>query len=322
MGAFVVAVAAGLAAGASAAAPWLIYARRAIPNLARTGARPAAYAVAAIPAVLATAATFARLTGLTTGSLQADVTLIAVVIGVACTWPAIVQGALILTGGPLPGGPGVVDHPEAAAPEARATAVGMCAIVFLYTASWFVSPAYASLIACGDAEQILGNAQPPPANFAVLADAMPSGPPEPGAQYAFEYAMNLDQTATSRHDPHTREQLIRSGYVGGHVKVWLAADGRGIEADVMEFTAPEGATAYQAEVTRHACEYANEAFEAPLGGVGLQVRYETGDPIVEQVSWVAGNRRYLVMVSELAIPSDHQRILDIMDAATSSGWPR
>ena len=317
MGAFIVALAAGFAAGASAAAPWLIYARRVIPNLARAGARPAAYPVAAIPAVLATAATFARVTGLTTGSFQTDITLIAVVIGVACTWPAVARGALILTGGPRPGVPPVIYDPESAAPRARATAFSMGALVFLFTASWFVLPAYASLVACSDAEQILANAQRPARIPAALADAIPSGPLEPGAQFAFEFSMNLDQTAGSRHDPHTREQLIRAEYLGGHAKAWIAADGRGIQADVFEFTAPEGAAAYQAEVTRHACVYANEAFEAPMGGIGLQVRYETGDPIVEQVSWVAGNRRYLVMVSELGIPSDHQRILDIMEAATS-----
>ena len=50
-------------------------------------------------------------------------------------------------------------------------------------------------------------------------------------------------------------------------------------------------------VNRHACGFANEAFEAPMGGIGLQVRYETGAPYTEQISWVAGNRRYKVQVS-------------------------
>ena len=104
------------------------------------------------------------------------------------------------------------------------------------------------------------------------------------------------------------------------MRYWYAADGRGIQANVFEFGSPEGAAAYQAQVNRHACLFSNDAFEAPMGGVGLQVRYATGDPLVEQVSWVAGNRRYLFSVTELAPPSNHRRILAIADAAMAI-WP-
>jgi len=57
----------------------------------------------------------------------------------------------------------------------------------------------------------------------------------------------------------------------------------------------------------YGCTFANASFSAPAGGVGLQVRYETGDPIVEQVSWVSGKRRFLVTVGHGAPPPGHER---------------
>lgn len=314
MGAFVWAVAAALVAGFSAAVPWLIYARNVVPSLAKANAQPAAYAVAAIPALLASVATVARLLGLTTGSIRTDVVVIVAVIGLASSWGPIVRGALSVTGGS--GSPTAPAFRNAM----RIGAVSLAVIIFFATATWVVAPAYASLRACMDAEEILADAEPPPPNPMPLADALPHPPPEPGALYTFSFPQNLEQAATSRHDVDTHAQLVEAGFVGGHMRAWYAADGRGIQADVFEFRTADGAAGYQAAVTRHACQFANEAFAAPMGGIGLQVRYGTGDPIVEQISWVAGNRRYLVSHSALAVPSDHGRILAIRDAAMST-WP-
>ena len=317
MGAFAVAVAVGLVAGISAAAPWVIYARQVVPRLADTHARPAAFFLAALPAALASIATFAALVGFTTGSLQQDVTLIAAIVGIACSWSPIVRGALMFTGGAREA---IVGDLDTRVTLARMIGYLMAALVVVESVLVYAGPAYASMITCFDAEAILADAEPPPANGAPLADALPYTPPEPGATYVFHFPMNLEQTASSRHDPATRDQLADAGFEGAHLRAWYAADGRGIQADVMEFGTPHGAAAYQAQVTRHACQYANEAFEAPMGGIGMQVRYGTGDPIVEQISWVAGNRRYLVSVTEDAAPADHRRILAILDAATL-GWP-
>ena len=319
---FLAAVAGGLAAGLSAAAPWWVYRSRVVEGLLRARAAPAAYLVAAIPALLASAATVARLVGFTTGSLRTDVALIAVIIGIACSWPPIVRGALVLTGSlgePL-SAEGQGPRDESFARPMRAVAAGLSAVLFLWTSTWVVAPAYASLRACMDVESMLADLEPAAPNPAPLADALPYNPPEPGALYAFGFPMNLEQAATSRHDVNTREQLVDAGFVGGEMRAWYAADGRGIQADVFEFGTPEGAAAYQAAVMRHACQYSNAAFEAPLGGIGLQVRYETGDPIVEQISWVAGNRRYLIQHSALEVPPDHRRINEIRDASMST-WP-
>ena len=313
MGAFLLAVAGGLIAGISAAVPWLIYARNVVPGLERERARPAAYVVAAVPALLASAATAARLFGLTTGSLRTDVILIVAVIGLASSWGPIVRGVLTLTGGP--GSPA-----DPAVPTAmRSVAAGLAAILFLSTATWVVAPAYASLQACMDAEEILADVEPQPPNPMPLPDAIPHPPPEPGALYAFSFPQNLEQAATSRHDENTRAQLVEAGFVAGHFRSWYAADGRWIQIDAFEFGTEEGAARYQAAVTRHACQFANEAFTAPMDGIGLQVRYGSGDPIVEQISWLAGNRRYLVSHSALDVPSDHGRILAIQQAALATG---
>jgi hypothetical protein len=314
MEAFLPALVAALVAGLSAAAPWLIYAQRVFPSLRAAGARPAAYVVAAVPALLASLAALARLGGITTGDLRSDVVLLVAILTLASSWGPIVRGALALTGGP------------AYVPDSllrtgmRPLAVVLAVAIFIATATWVVTPAYLSLRACMAAEAILAAVDPPPANPAPLPDSLPYNPPEPGALYTFSFPMNLEQAATSRHDEDTGTQLAAAGFVAGHMRAWYAADGRGIQADVFEFETPEGAAEYQAAVTRHACRYANEAFRAPMSGIGLQVRYGTGDPIVEQISWIAGNRRYLVQVSERSVPPDHGRILAILESATI-GWP-
>ena len=140
--------------------------------------------------------------------------------------------------------------------------------------------------------------------------------PEQGVRILADEQMDLDLAAESRHDPDTRNQLIAAGFVAAHARVWTAADGRQIHADVFLFQDPAGALEFQRQVNRYACRFANEAFAGPLSGVGLQVRWSSqGDPIEEQVSWVAGNRRYLVSVRALAPPHDHGRILRIAQLA-------
>lgn len=142
--------------------------------------------------------------------------------------------------------------------------------------------------------------------------------PEPGAALAFDEPADLAAAAESRHDPDTRQQLEAAGFVRGHLRGWSAVDGRTVQADAFEFSTHQGALAYQRRVIGHACRYANETFEGPNGGIGLQVRYSTGDPIVEQVSWVDGNRRFVVAISHLEPPATHDRILAILARATGS----
>jgi hypothetical protein len=320
-------VVSGIVAGLSAAAPWMVYANRVVPSLANASARPAAYLVAAIPAMVTTVLTLAVLLGFTTGSLRNDIVLIAATAAVACAWGPIVRGALSISGGPsalrAPTSPDgtEVDDGGSRAHTARTIGFALGVSLFMVTMTSFAIPATASFVACVDTERILADAKPPPpANTARIQDALSYNQPEPGAQYIHNFPASLDLIATWKHDPETREQLVAAGFVGAHVKQWVADDENWIEAEIIEFATPEGASTYQAQAHRHACGYADEAFEAPMGGIGLQVRYETGAPYVEQISWVADNRRYKVQISAYARPSDHSRILGIHEVVTNA-WP-
>lgn len=141
--------------------------------------------------------------------------------------------------------------------------------------------------------------------------------PEPGSVLLVSQAVDLEAAAASRHDPDARRHLVDAGFRRGVVREWEASDGRRIHADVFEFGDAAGALRFQAVTNRYACGFANEAFGTLRQGIGLQVRWSTGDPIEEQVSWVSGNRRYVVSVSHRAPPTDHSRILEIAERAIS-----
>jgi hypothetical protein len=325
MGAIAWTVVAGIIAGLAAAAPWMAYAERIVPFLAKASARPAAYLVATSPAIVASALTIAFLLGFTTGSLRNDIVLIVAAAAVASTWGPIGRGALSVTGGPRPvGAPeptglrtvGAVEVSRGPRTLGFVLGIGL----FMVTMTSYAIPAAASFIACHDTERLLADAEPANPNIAPMDAAFPYVPPEPLAVYVWSFPMGLELAAESRADPNAREQLVAAGYVDGYIRGWIGDDGAGIEAEIMEFETPEGATTYQGQVHRYACGYANEAFEAPMGGIGLQVRYETGAPYVEQISWVAGDRRYKIQVSAFDRPTDHSRILGLQRSLIAF-WP-
>lgn len=171
------------------------------------------------------------------------------------------------------------------------------------------APALAGVRACIGVEILLPNGGNTRAAQGSSLAAVLLTDPERGAEILSDEAMDLDTAADSRHDPDTREDLVNAGFVGAHGRIWRATDGRQLTADVFEFRDASGALRYQATVNRYACQFANEAFDGPQGGVGLQVRYSRGDPIVEQTSFVVGTRRFVVSVSALAPPPNHGRVL-------------
>lgn len=185
--------------------------------------------------------------------------------------------------------------------------VGLAAIIG-------ASPGLMDARACIGVELILARVEAAPGGALPVTGLLLSEP-EPGATLISDQVMDLEVAAESRHDPDTRAQLVEAGFVTATARDWLAADGRHISADVFVFGDAAGALSFQRSVNRYACRFSNEAFEGPLHGVGLQVRRSTGDPIEEQVSWVADNRRYVVSVRALFAPADHQRIQRIADRA-------
>jgi len=303
----------------------MVYADRLVPSLERQSARAPAYYVAALPAIVASVLQFAHAIGFSTGSVRDDVILIAATVGLACSWGPIARGAMSMTGGPIAlrdtvPTDGARVRPSSRGHATRRVAYALGVGLFVVTMTTFTVPAVASIQACLDTEQILAHAEPAPANASPIDIAFSYNPPEPGAQYMLDFPMNLELAASNKSDPMARDQLIEAGFVGAHVRSWIARDSTWIEAEVMEFATPEGAATYQGQVHRYACGYSNEAFGAPMGGIGLQVRYEAGAPYVEQISWVAADRRYKVQISAWARPSDHSRILRIQEVTTAT-WP-
>jgi hypothetical protein len=145
---------------------------------------------------------------------------------------------------------------------------------------------------------------------ATLAGLLPADPGAPGP-LVDQGTLSLNALAASRHDPNTRQHLLDDQYLTGYARLWYTAEGRSISVEVEQFAAASGASAFDRQAVTYACGYANVAFAVPGGGVGLQVRYGTGDPISEQVSWVVGARRMLVSRTFLAPPATHALVLDL-----------
>jgi len=204
-----------------------------------------------------------------------------------------------------------IDARWASPAAVRGAAVLGMVISFALGGLPIIQPAYAVYRACIEAElHLLGAVVPATEAHLPIHEAI-DDPPEPGSVEWSAVSLDLGAAADSRHDPSTRDQLVESGFVTGYQRIFVAADGRGIQTDAFEFESHEGAVRYQETVTRYACHFANLAFGDPSGGIGLQVRYSTGYPIVEQISWVAGTRRHLVSISLLGPPADHDRIIEI-----------
>jgi hypothetical protein len=75
---------------------------------------------------------------------------------------------------------------------------------------------------------------------------------------------------------------------------------------------PEGYLAQLEARAWFACQFANDVFDAPRGGIGLQLRCGSGPPIGEQVSWVGGPRRIVVGLRQVSAPPDHSSILRLV----------
>jgi hypothetical protein len=204
------------------------------------------------------------------------------------------------------------------APKAvRRTVDVVAATILIGTFSWASASGVVARHACIGSEV--------PSGKPSTVEMSSSGPiadsllvePEPGAEVVLDLPLNLAQAAETRADPNARADLEEAGFVAGHYRAWTASDGRNIHADAFEFRDQAGALEYQQAVHRYACRAANLHFDAPGGGIGLQTRYDSGDPIVEQISWVSDTRRYVVSVRHLAPPADHSRILAIYQRAVS-----
>lgn len=147
-----------------------------------------------------------------------------------------------------------------------------------------------------------------------LPNLLPSAA-DMGAAPAQQSYLTLADAVAVKYDPRTQGQLEEAGFVSGYQAGWLLDDGHIASADVFEFRTPEGAMAYQRAVTRYACGFATEEFDDAGGGLGLRIRYRTGDPFADQLSWVDGT--YRIVVSRTfgeQPPADHAYVIRMAEA--------
>jgi hypothetical protein len=202
---------------------------------------------------------------------------------------------------------------------------GLAGLVTAALLAGAVSPAVAMQVlphdACSEVSRLLG----PTAEFAardyhfdgltlsqrVLDD------PGVGPEAFAEGYQDLEAAAASRHDPDSLKQLGIHGFRGAYHREFRTDDGFVISSAVYEFSSVANAVDFQAYANRYACVFSNEAFAgpAPGDGVGLQIRYGQGSPIVEQVSWVRGPRRYIIALDFPARPADHSTIRRLAEGA-------
>ena len=134
---------------------------------------------------------------------------------------------------------------------------------------------------------------------------------DPGSDFTgvWEGPMNLEQAAGSRVDTFTLKQLRASQFVGAYRREWIRNDGTMLGNDVFAFETNEGASSYHRAVTAYACAYSTETFEVPGGGVGLRIRYGSGDPIRDQIAWLEANHRIVIAIGYQKAPADHSDAL-------------
>lgn len=189
--------------------------------------------------------------------------------------------------------------------------VGLAAIIG-------AAPAVYTARACIGVELLL------PTQATEFTDAAPPflDDPEPGARLVTDVVLDLEDEASSRHDPDAHQQLVDAGFVIAYHRVWQTSIGDQIEASESSFEDAAGALYFHQQVNRYACGFSNEAFAGPGDAVGLQVRYGSGPhPIVEQVSWVLGARRYVVSVGTAAAPADHERVRNLAQRVVKEQRP-
>jgi len=124
--------------------------------------------------------------------------------------------------------------------------------------------------------------------------------------------MGIEDAAASRGYSEARAVLERYGFSAAYRRATRLDDGMQIQTDVFEFSEARGAQDWHAWINRNACQFSNETFAAPGPAIGLQLRRQTPVfHIVEQVSWVVGNRRFVISRGFVDRPPNHDMILGI-----------
>jgi hypothetical protein len=299
---------------------WLV-----IIGLMLVAAAVAWYSVAVfIPMLRAKAARPAAITIVGTLSLVAEIALVLALVVEDGVWllaglaPWFVVAAtpdtlVRVTGGPLPWDQ--VTERNASAPPAASDADGsarprvvtpiMAAASVLIVALRTGAPVCAAAEAAAPASPPNSAAVrfgPPPSDLLLVS---------PGPEFTLvrDAPMGIEEAAGSRVDTFTLRQLRNAQFVEAHQRLWIRDDGTMLGNDVFRFETSEGAAEYHRLVTAYACSYSTETFDVPGGGVGLRIRYGSGDPIRDQVAWTDGNHRLLIAIGYQEAPANHTEAL-------------
>jgi hypothetical protein len=216
---------------------------------------------------------------------------------------------------------GVVHPSDSPSRQASSSAASRAAAVLLGAALGLV-PA----VATGRAPFLVCPRADRAANGASLDTGIVAAPPgylltDPGPEFTLvaDYPMSIEEAAESRVDSLTLLQLREAGFVSAHRRIWIRDDGTLLGNDAFRFSDSDGATGYHRAVTRYACQYSNEAFDVPGGGVGLRIRYGSGDPIRDQVAWIDGGHRLVIAIGYRDPPDDHSEVLALVAEGRSAG---
>lgn len=275
-----------------------------IPTLRGMAARPAAIAIAgalSIAAVLALA---------WVPVVEDGVWLLAGLapwLVVAATPDTLVR----ITGGPLPWD----QVSRRVAHDARAGATGSERVILPIVAAASVlaialrtaAPICASAEAAAPASPPDGAADRSAAPSDLLLDSV-----GPDFTLVWDAPMGIEEAAGSRVDTFTLQQLRDARFVEAHHREWIRDDGTQLGNDIFRFATSGGAAEYHRLVTAYACSYSTETFDVPGGGVGLRIRYGSGDPIRDQVAWTEGTDRVLIAIGYQETPDDHAEVLDLV----------
>jgi len=278
-----------------------------IPMLKARAARPAAITIAVALSVVAVLALS------WVSVVQGGVWLLAGLapwLVVAATPDTLVR----ITGGPLSWDQMRVHSAPSARGESEAGELGgqRVLVPILAASTVLVVALQTGAPVCAAAEAAAPTSPP---NGEAIGSGAPSDllldSPGPEFTLVWDAPMGIEEAAGSRVDTFTLRQLRDARFVEAHQRQWVRDDGTTLGNDVFRFATSEGAAGYHRLVTTYACRYSNETFDVPGGGVGLRIRYGSGDPIRDQVAWTDGNHRLLVAIGYVEAPADHAEILSL-----------
>lgn len=147
----------------------------------------------------------------------------------------------------------------------------------------------------------------------------PAGLGFDGVVASVDTFLDLRLAAGTRRDPVEGERVLRRyGYVGGYRRDWTSG-GALLTAFVYQFSSPANAAAFDTYANTYVCAFGAETFrvaEVP-GAIGSRIPGTAGS-VLEQVSFVRGDRRFLVGRSIAGAEADRGPLIKLLTAQANA----